>query len=128
MLQHDPAAFEGFQENALRNHKRNLQAGDVLEFQKVTIDGCLFENNRHGPNTELTQDGMIHIADASNELTVINTIFRNNSFTKPVDGVSAILLYIHTMVSFERSSHGIFISLLGQWFCGRIDCGCQDDI
>ena len=96
---HDPASFEGFHENALRNHKRNLQGGDVLELQTVTIDGCLFENNRHGPNTELTKDGMIHISDPSNELIVINTIFRNNSFAEPVDGVRTILLCIHTMDS-----------------------------
>jgi hypothetical protein len=85
---HDPAAFQKFKDDAARSHQRRLQGGDILELQNVTIDGCVFEDNRHGPDSILTIDGMIYLAAASNALTIKNTIFRNNVFTTPVNGVS----------------------------------------
>ena len=88
---HDPAEFQKFKNDATRSHQRRLQGGETLELQNVTIDGCIFENNRHGPDNVLTIDGMIYVAAASNVLTVRNSIFRNNSFTTPVNGVSYIL-------------------------------------
>jgi hypothetical protein len=87
---HDPAAFQKFKDDAARSHQRRLQGGDILRFQIVTIDGCVFENNYHGPDGVLTIDGLIYVAAASNELHIRNSIFRGNSFTKPVNGVRLV--------------------------------------
>ena len=85
---HNPVAFQKFKNDAERSHQRRLQGGELLEMQSVTIDGCVFENNRHGPDSVLTIDGIIYLAAASNELVLKNSIFRNNTFTTPVNGVS----------------------------------------
>jgi hypothetical protein len=92
---HDPIAFQKFKDDAARSHQRRLQGGDILELQNVTMDGCLFENNRHGPDGILTIDGIIYVAAASNELHIRNSIFRNNSFTKPVNGVRFAKFYLY---------------------------------
>lgn len=94
-IMHDPVAFQKFKDDSARSHQRRLQGGEIVEVQNVTIDGCVFENNRHGPDGILTIDGIIYVAAASNELHIRNSIFRSNSFTKPVNGVCFVGLRSH---------------------------------
>ena len=90
---HDPIEFQKFKDDAARSHQRRLQGGGILELQNVTFDGCLFENNGHGPESLATFDGMINVASPSNELHMRDTIFRNNIFTNSVKGVSFVYVY-----------------------------------
>ena len=89
----NPIEFQKFKDDAARSHQRRLQGGGILELQNVTFDGCLFENNGHGPESLATFDGMINVASPSNELHMRDTIFRNNIFTNSVKGVSFVYVY-----------------------------------
>jgi hypothetical protein len=89
----DPTAYAKFKADAARSHNRRLQSGDILEMQEVTIDSCLFEFNAIGPDSQLTIDGVIELASPSNRLIVKNSMFRNNDFSAPVNGVSLIHCY-----------------------------------
>ena len=85
---HDPIAFQKFKEdNTARSHQRRVQSGENFELQKVTVEGCIFENNMHGPDSRMTISGVIGLVGASNELIISNSIFRNNTYTEPTNGV-----------------------------------------
>jgi hypothetical protein len=78
-------SLASLQREASRSQKRLLQDDEEMKIQLVTLDGCLFENNVRG--SERTFNGVIYLATTSNQITVKNSIFRNNDFSNQVDGV-----------------------------------------
>jgi hypothetical protein len=83
----NPKALVGLQREASSSRNRLLQQGEEIMTQRVTLDGCLFENNFRGSESALTFNGVIYLATTSNQITIKNSIFRNNNFANEVDGV-----------------------------------------
>jgi hypothetical protein len=119
----DPVTLESLKEDDSMSHQRRLQSGDSLELQKVTVEGCIFENNGQGPATPITINGVIWLASANNELVLSNSIFRNNTYTEPTDGVRCFLsLYFTKSPLFLYCTHYLFSTKIihdfpGQWVC-----------
>jgi hypothetical protein len=83
----DPTTTTKCNDDAAIDHDRQLQAGDVINTQRVVVDGCLFEDNAQGPVSPYTIDGLLFVFGRSNKLTVKNSIFRRNTFASPVKSV-----------------------------------------
>jgi hypothetical protein len=62
--------------------------GALPRLQVVTFDRCLFVNNKSGPQGRLTQDGVIEAFSFSNSVIIKDTVFDNNDYSQPVNGVS----------------------------------------
>jgi hypothetical protein len=91
-LLRNPKALAKYTADAARSHDRRLQGGDILEMQDVTFDSCLFESNKIGPDSTLTIDGIIYVASKFNSLIVKNSVFKDNDFSVPVNGVGLIAI------------------------------------
>ena len=85
-------ALATLDKDSSRSRKRFLQEGEVAKTQNVTVDGCLFENNFRGSESGFADNGVIFIATASNQITIKNSIFRNNDFAYQDAGVPVSLL------------------------------------
>lgn len=84
----NPKVIASFQRDATRSRNRLLQGGEEINAQRVTLDGCLFDNNVRGSDSSSMSNGVIYIATTSNEITIKNSIFRNNNFASQDDGIA----------------------------------------
>lgn len=75
-----------------RSRNRFLEEGEVSRTQNVTVDGCLFENNFRGSESSFAINGVLYLATASNQITIKNSIFRNNDYANQDAGVPVSLL------------------------------------
>jgi hypothetical protein len=68
---------------------RALQSTEGSPRQILLFDGCVFEGNAQDEFMEYTEFGIITIRTDPNDVTIKNTIFRNNLFgNEEVAGVS----------------------------------------
>jgi hypothetical protein len=68
---------------------RALQSTEDETRQIIVFDGCIFENNAQDEFSEFVEFGIITIRTDANDITIKNTIFRNNLFgNEEVAGVS----------------------------------------
>jgi hypothetical protein len=89
-------------------YDRALQVGgSVITTQSVTFENCLFIGNSIGPTGVSTYDGMITVVSSSNEVSIRNCTFQNNTYADPVNGVSRILY--RSACRPERASRTIFL-------------------
>lgn len=95
----NPKALASFEREASRNQNRLLQEGEAIAMQKVTVDGCLFESNVRGSGVGFSFNGVIYLATVSNQITIKNSIFRNNNYANQADG-APVSLHI-------AQSHGV---------------------
>ena len=94
-----PNALSTSHENPSRSRNRLLQEGEVSATQNVTIEGCLFENNFRGSESSFAVNGVIYLATASNQITIKNSIFRNNDFANQENGVPVSLRFAFLTVT-----------------------------
>lgn len=95
-----------------RSAQRILQQGEVSKTQSVTVDGCLFENNFRGSESSFAINGVFYLATASNQLTIKNSIFRNNDFANQDAGVPVSLLIHRSHFKFLHADTLFFMRFL----------------
>lgn len=71
---------------AILDGKRDLQ-GSIDDLRQVLVfENCLFQNNSHGPDSPIIEDGII-TSLALTDVVLKSCIFQNNNYSQPKRGV-----------------------------------------
>ena len=71
---------------AMLDETRDLQGSTDDLKQVLVFENCLFQNNSHGPDSPMIEDGVITSLDLT-DVVLKSCIFQNNNYSQPKRGV-----------------------------------------